>query len=329
MANDMSPMKKLAEIGKQFPNLNRSVNVMLQGKDKDLPDWPEYIFLPMAAWVAIVTGGDTRKLLEFPPHSNPIAEMAALGTWRYSQGIYKFDASLVEALSCTPLDSLLPVEILRRLPEFCVFIESDGLKLETQPITGFFAHLEYDVQTLQEELRFELLLEDGRMAPVIVALQEGTVLECVQRVYEEENAKIRSLGRHELCSSVIYSEAFVRDVQKLIALVLYLCSDKPEIDNLRQPGTSPSRPKPKKVQGGLALFPAQRPAVWEVGKRIGQSLRTSAQSRPSLGGSHASPRAHVRRGHWHGYWIGPRKGQRTFILKWLHPMLVNMDMEAE
>lgn len=332
MTNEISlPVQKLAEIGKQFPALNRSVNSMLQGKGKDLPGWPEYVFLPMAAWLAIVTGGDARRLLAFPPHANPIAEMAALGTWRYSQGIYKFDTSLVEALSCTPLDSLLPVEILKRLPEFCVFIESDGLKLETQPdVAGFFAHLEYDVQTHKEELRFELLWEDGSMHPVIVALQEGaSVLECVQHVYEEENAKIRSLGRPELCSSVIYSEAFVRDVQKLIALVLYLCSDKPEIDNLRQPGTSPSRPKPKKVQGGLALFPAQRPTAWEVGKRIGQSLRTTAQSRPSLGGSHASPRAHVRRGHWHGYWTGPRKGQRTFILKWLHPMLVNMDMEAE
>lgn len=325
------PMQKLAEIGKQFPALNRSVNFMLQGKGKDLPDWPEYIFLPMAAWVAIVTGGDTQKLLEFPPHTNPIAELAAMGTWRYSQGIYKFDASLVEALSCTPLDSLLPVDVLKRLPEYCVYIESEGLKLETQPtVAGFFAHLEYDVQTYKEELRFELLLEDGRMAPIIVALQEGaTVLECVQRVYEEENAKIRSLGKPELCSSVVYSEAFVRDVQKLIALVLYLCSDKPEIDNLRQPGVSPSRPKLQKVKGGLALFPAQRPTVWEVGRRIGQTLRSATQARPSLGGTHASPRAHVRRGHWHGYWTGPRKGQRTFILKWLHPMLVNMDMEAE
>lgn len=329
MTNENSlPMQKLAEIGKQFPALNRSVNSMLQGKGKDLPSWPEYIFLPMAAWVAIVTGGDTRKLLEFPPHTNPIAEMTALGTWRYSQGVYRFDASLVEALSCTPLDSLLPVEILKRLPEYCVYIESEGLKLETQPsAVGVFAHLEYDVQTHEEELRFALLREDGRLDPIIVALQEASVLECVQHVYEEENAKIRSLGRPELCSSVVYSEAFARDVQKLISLVLYLCSDKPEVDNVRQPGTSPSRPKLQKVKGGMALFPAQRPTVWEVGRKIGQTLRTATQTKSALGGTHASPRAHVRRGHWHGYWTGPRKGQRTFILKWLHPMLVNMGEE--
>ncbi len=329
MPNEISlPMQKLAEIGKQFPNLNRSVNSMLQGKGRDLPDWPEYIFLPMAAWVAIVTGGDTRRLLDFPPHTNPIAEMAALGTWRYSQSIYRFDASLVEALSCTPLDSILPVEILKRLPEYCVYIESEGLNLETQPsAVGVFAHLEYDVQTYKEELRFELLWEDGSMYPIIVALQEGaTVLECIQHMYEEENAKIRSLGKPELCSSVVYSEAFARDVQKLVAMVLYLCSDKPEIDNLRQPGTSPSRPKPKKVQGGLALFPAQQVTVWEVGRSIGQSLRTAAQTKSALGGTHASPRAHIRRGHWHGFWTGPRKGDnRVFVLKWLHPMLVNMD----
>ena len=111
-----------------------------------------------------------------------------------------------------------------------------------------------------------------------------------------------------------------------MSLVLYLCSDKPEIDNLRQPGKVPARPKPKKVKGGMTLFPPQQLTVWEVGRSLGQALRNAAaQKQEYAGGTHASPRAHVRRGHWHGYWTGPRKGDRTFVLKWLHPMLVGME----
>jgi hypothetical protein len=49
------------------------------------------------------------------------------------------------------------------------------------------------------------------------------------------------------------------------------------------------------------------------------------------GGTHASPRPHVRRAHWHTYWTGPRKDpqKRKPVLKWLSPILVNVEDGAD
>jgi hypothetical protein len=53
--------------------------------------------------------------------------------------------------------------------------------------------------------------------------------------------------------------------------------------------------------------PADGPRVWEVGYRIATLLRAarSAAAANDEGGSHASSRPHIRRGHWHTYCLGP------------------------
>ena len=43
-------------------------------------------------------------------------------------------------------------------------------------------------------------------------------------------------------------------------------------------------------------------------------------------GTHASPRPHVRRAHWHSYWVGQKDQPeaRSVVLKWLPPIPVNV-----
>ena len=53
--------------------------------------------------------------------------LAAIGTWRYSQGIYRFDDSVYEALRDTVPSGDMPVDVLYRLPEWCVYIETPVL----------------------------------------------------------------------------------------------------------------------------------------------------------------------------------------------------------
>jgi hypothetical protein len=52
----------------------------------------------------------------------------------------------------------------------------------------------------------------------------------------------------------------------------------------------------------------------------------SAGSPSEEGASHASPRPHYRRAHWHHFWTGPRNvpGERKLILKWLPPIPVGI-----
>jgi hypothetical protein len=42
-----------------------------------------------------------------------------------------------------------------------------------------------------------------------------------------------------------------------------------------------------------------------------------------------SPRAHIRRAHWHGYWSGSREhpNERKYEIKWMPPCLVMGDEE--
>jgi hypothetical protein len=59
-----------------------------------------------------------------------------------------------------------------------------------------------------------------------------------------------------------------------------------------------------------------------VGYQVGAALR-AGQSRPPTpvdSGTHAAPRPHWRRAHWHLFWRGPRAGPRTQVLHWLPPL---------
>lgn len=88
-----------------------------------------------------------------------------------------------------------------------------------------------------------------------------------------------------------------------------------------------------KTKKGLRLFPPERPTPWEVGYRLGAALsRAMTEARtPGSSGGHASPRPHIRRAHWHSYWVGKRDQAevRSVVLKWLPPIPVNVqDVDA-
>lgn len=111
----------------------------------------------------------------------------------------------------------------------------------------------------------------------------------------------------------------------LVSLLLYICSTNGEIGDGQQ---TPKKPRSKKTKKGQRMFPPHKVATWDVGVRMGAALR-KAKEATSKGPAensgekeHSSPRPHVRRAHWHGYWTGPRDGERKFILKWLSPILV-------
>ena len=68
---------------------------------------------------------------------------------------------------------------------------------------------------------------------------------------------------------------------------------------------------------------------WDVGVRIGtsirqQKIREQSGSTEHKQNGHNPPRPHMRRGHWHHFWTGPKTKpeERKLILKWLSPMSV-------
>ena len=114
----------------------------------------------------------------------------------------------------------------------------------------------------------------------------------------------------------------------LVSLVLYLCSQAAEIKEAGAGKRVPTRPKPQKTKKGMRIFAPDHPSRWEVGYRLGAALRQAlSEHEPAEPtGTHASPRPHIRRAHWHSFWVG-KKDQpdaRSVTLKWLPPIPVNV-----
>jgi hypothetical protein len=190
---------------------------------------------------------------------------------------------------------------------------------------GWFVHLEWDVNTGRTELRVMMDLGDA-LVPIAIHLTHPTMNLCLKDAAEES---MRQAQAHALAvpnQQSLVPELATR-IAPIISVTLYLCSTAAEIQDRKRRKDQPIRPRPKKVKGGFREFPAPGPSVWEVGYRIGASLRAAWQKKEAGEGIHAGPRPHVRRAHWHSYWTGPqdKPERRKIVLKWLSPILVNVE----
>lgn len=330
----------LETVGRAYPQAWRLAERMRAERGRALPNWPQWCFLPLQGAGAIVSGGAEDIPFERGHHA---AILAALAAWRMTQGIYRFDPALYEALIDTELDRELPRDPLYRLPEWCVYIETPGLVWtagsERRPIHGVWAHLDWDESAAgepREELR--LLLDTARepqealdplhgCIPVPLILGEGSIADALERLVDSAAREARRRGL-DPPAGLLDARLVARTIWPAVSLALYLCSDEPEIgDGSARPGN----PRPKRTRRGLRLFPADKPTAWDVGVRLGAALAAARQREQAAGEAQeaggearprARPRAHIRRAHWHTFLAGAGRAERR--LKWLPPIGVNV-----
>lgn len=300
------PKAIVKAIGKEFPNLWKEARGMQERKGKSLPYWDDWCYLPIAAGVntIIKSGHATAEEIDAATYrpKNAIehpAVLVAAATWRVSQGVYRFDETLFNSITSQPLDGGIPVEVLKRLPEWCVYIETTGCGVDGDSLEGFWAHLEHDVNSGGAELRL-VLMTDKATIPFPIPLG-GTLCDGFSRL-------LAKLGGNE------WAEAdFIKEVSPLVQLVLYLCADNADM---------PKRPvhPSRRARAMGAIDAPKEPRVWEVGERIGARIRAYPQSeqREGSSGGGTGKRPHIRRAHWHHYRTG--KGRTDVILKWLPPI---------
>ena len=324
------PRELLNKITAENPKLWRTVDAERQKLIASGDAWPQCCFLPACGWSNAIVGLNA-KTLRLSQSNNPndirecIREFQAaqfFGSWRITQGVYRFDPTLFQSLLDTPITGAIPVEVLTRLPEWAVYIETPGINHPCGfPLIGFGAMILSDAK-LGDSLELHLFTqrpnnEVGRGLHQVL-LNRGTIEESAEAL-DEENQSAPSFVMAPLphCSNKVWNPF----VAKLLSLLLWLCSEAPEIGS----GCNPTNPLPKKTRKGIRFFPADQPKVWNVGVRIGAELRKAiAVSDSTVGAEGAStrPRGHFRRAHWHTYRIGTRGSDKT--LKWLSPILVNL-----
>lgn len=316
----------IAYYGRKYPGCWKGFESFRQERGRDLPAWPNWCWCPLAAAYAVVSGGGANRVA--PGIAADIGPLGALAAWRMTQGIYCFDPDVAQALKETPLEGTLPVNVLYHLPEWCLYIEAAPAILADRNILGWFVHLEYDTQTGRPELRLVLDFKDTGLQPFPIHLTKTTLAECIDEMLKETRKQASGPSVLPLDSARLDSQAMLPMLEPLIALVLYLCTEAADIRDRRGRQLKPQNPRGTKVKGGLREFPAQGPTNWEVGYRLGAALKAAEQKEKGAeqGGTHASPRPHIRRAHWHSFWTGPQDmpEKRKAVLKWLPPIPVNI-----
>ena len=340
------PLRHLHSLPARYPRIWQQIDDLRSRRGKDLPDWPQWCFMPMAGAHAVATQGTDE-----PAPGVDVAVIAALAAWRVSQGIYRFDGTLLDALWDTPCDGDIPAEILERLPEWCCYVPLDlPRRVLGMDVCGFFVHLEHDANTGHRELRLLLDFGPSHLSPIPLHLV-GNLSDCLHESMEEAKRNARTHGmataiRPDGSVSDIradtaeeqerlvdlaarFTEEHGHELAPLISLTLYLCSTNAEILGRDGQNKLLNRPAIKHTKRGTRMFPPPQAEVWEVGFRLGATLRAAAPgvSGPDRGGTHASPRPHLRRAHWHAFWTGEkakpgRRTDRKLILHWLPPTLV-------
>ena len=315
----MRPSDHLNKINRKYSKGYDLIEEFRRNRGKDIPNWPKWCFLPMAAFYTVVC-----KAIEsdsVPPHLIPdVSKLTAIATWRYSQGVYRFDPAVFDALWTTKLSGDLPADVLLRLPEWSIYIETPDKKLGESNLFGFWVHLEHDANNHRKELRF-VLDTDEMLVPVPVHIGNWPLETALEKVMAECARNIPSEMLAQFLDGANGSFFNPENLMPMVSLVLYLCSDNPDFGADKKP----VRPKAKKTKKhGWRLFQAPGPTIWHIGERIGRLIRESRESVKTEGPGR-SVKSHIRRAHWHGYWSGPLSGPRRFDYQWMPPIPVSIE----
>lgn len=234
----------------------------------------------------------------------------AIATWGITKGIYQFDEDSFNAIIDTEQNDKIPKDVLLRLPEWCVYIESPNLTLYEKEIKGFFVYVFGN-----EKPEYLLIVGDY-----------GNTCEICTLSFAKDNV---SDMLYEVLQKYKDTEKFnilVSELNKIISLIIFICTQPQEING------NPTNPIAKKTKLGYRVEVNHSERVWSVGQRIGTAIRLSEQQRKDHIVDHDitrnAPRPHIRRAHWHGYWTG--KGRIDYKVNWIAPSLVNVseDMPA-
>lgn len=336
MVNDHSAKRELNKLNKELPLLSQIVDYMAFGnEEKRREEWPADILLPKHAWRGICTYVHNISTDEYLRNSvqmnNKTERIRFLATWAKTQGIYRFDPDIYADLISAPLTGELPSELLKNMPEWCIYLETPTLNLMAgKACRGCWVMLDYDAgpdganSRYELNVMFDLVLPEGVDFPFATVATIPLGDKSLQEVMDEyKKSGLGALGQpNDRAFSKVQSafaidamdiNAVVDDLSEILSqvlsLVLYICTQNDYGD---VEGGQPSRPNPQRTKKGIRLFAPATPKLWDVGVRLGSAVRRAkreAHAADSGGQERAGVRPHIRTHHWQGFRIGKMKDE--------------------
>lgn len=315
------PLELVREFGNAYPNCWNDIEHLRQQKGKDLPDWNNLCYCPLAGTQAIL-----EKYGDKDPNNASL--LLALASWRQYKEIYSFSDELKETLFAQNEDIVIPTDVLYQMPFPCIYISFNENE-------GFFVFFEQDMHTSQMELRFCEVSKTKSMFNSWIHIGDNFTI--YDGIAEGIDIAIKNQKKYNLPYIIPEEDAklyYFDKVSKLFQLVLYICADNAEIEeNPNQKQITHRSKQPKDVYREIRS--------WDVGVKFAHKIRkinaitnnndenkTEDETLTSTSNKQRSHRPHTRRGHWHHYWVGSQSNNsRKLILKWTAPMFVGGDTD--
>lgn len=272
-----------------------------------------------------------------------IAAALAMHGWsQHHRTIYAVDTDLREELTRSGLpEESVPTNILRRLPHECpMFVLDDPVLIHHEDFDCLYGQFivmpvtfgdDYTMSSatldtcnalrivwfgvnVEDRYDYGITTQTIELKDNSLDLNEQLAQVMADHAYDGDDGPLPEhvLARRDANWSTTVSSLF----PVAVMTVLYACSDEPDFLDIEAPQILKSR----------GSFKGDRLKVRQVGLRIGTALRSHRNaSSSSTGIPTGTVTPHVRRAHWHRFWVGPRNGPRRLTLKWLPPIPVNVD----
>ena len=146
-----------------------------------------------------------------------------------------------------------------------------------------------------------------------VSLTTDTIEEALNK-YPEENTNFNGGGD-------ALNNSNITVVKTLLPIALYIASQQTQKEAGVNSRLEPSSHLKRKGRNWI-LKAAPKKRVVEYGNELQEELeRFNTELKQSREFKGRIP--HIRKAHWHGYWTGPRDGERNYIHHWIPPVIVS------
>jgi len=326
------PLSLLAQQAKEIPNIWRGLDLLryqiIHSNDAKMIEsrfdngrcyLPEYVY-----WKLLynVFKGDILKEAHYKQQIF-IDRLSALASWRIGQDVVEIDQDVLVALWETPIDNV-PVEILRRMPAWCLYFPVSGCgdRDGEGDVFSFFAFYNVDIRN-DKESTLELKIVPISTKKLVKGIDSG-VIESMQEIVfgHSINLRLDKSSITEMLDDALIARG--NDIQQLnkipeyksvkefaqrcVSLILYATTEYENAQDEHISGINATPHVAKKTKDGWRFFAPNKPNIWQLGFDIGTQIRAveiDSESKKNRIG-HASPRPHIRRAHWQTYWYGKR-----------------------
>ena len=314
---EIAPLKLVQRAGNEIPGIWDDIDYIRGCRGTlGLPLWPEQSFMYSLNPVERSSLCRRYGMNKEQTFAYGLA-LTSLAEWRVNKIVYYFDETLERELTKTE-PTEIPQDMLNHLPYRSFYLKTSTFEVTIAdrkvPIDGFLVNLSYDVTEHKEMLEITPCFDGCATAPTPITVFDMKL--------KGNPPKSKGENLFEQIMLGVFRGAEER--RKVLQLILYIISQNADL--LPENHKTETYEYREKTDGLTIKDKHREIKRWEVGSRIGPVLKRSVtehKKASSSGSRNRSKRPHMRRAHWHHYWVGSRASEgRKLILKWLHPMMI-------